>query len=153
MTWFKQFCTAGFCLLLSFSAHADATLLDVYGQRFSFSALKGQWVFINYWASWCQTCLDEIPALNRFYEKNKHNHVALFAVNYDGLPLAAQLRLVKHFNIHYPALGKDPANALHLGNINGVPATFVFNPQGDLVDTLYGEQTVSSLTRSIEEQS
>ena len=122
-----------------------AVLQDMSGQKISFSDLQGKWVLINYWASWCQTCIDEIPVLNNFYEKNKNNNVALFAVNYDALPIDMQQKLIKQFDIRFPSLIKDPSNALQLGDIRGVPVTFVFNPQGQLSDTLYGGQTLNSL--------
>lgn len=64
---------------------------------------------INYWAGWCKTCVEEIPALNRFYRKHKHDSVALFAVNYDALPLDKKYRLIKQLNIQYP-LRSDPAS-------------------------------------------
>lgn len=123
---------------------SEIVLKDLNGKQISFSSLKGKWIFINYWASWCNPCLDEIAELNRFY-RNKKDKVALFAVNYDRLPIAEQLNLIKQYNIRYPSLQHDPAGQLHLGNIRGVPVTFVFNPQGELSRTLYGGQTLASL--------
>ena len=129
------------------TANAGAMLQEINGQEISFTDLRGQWVFINYWASWCQPCLDEISELNRFHENNKK--VALFAVNYEALPTQMQKQLIKQFDIHYPSLKKDPAHALKLENIRGIPVTFVFNPQGELSDTLYGAQTMDSLREVI----
>ena len=140
-----------FTLLMGFffiaSVNAGAVLHDINGQKISFDDLRGRWVFINYWASWCPPCLEEISELNQFYANNKD--VALFAVNYESLPAPMQRQLIKQFDIHYPSLKKDPAHALHLDNIRGIPATFVFNPQGELIDTLYGAQTVVSLTEAL----
>lgn len=129
--------------------HADTLLKDTHGHTTPFTALKGKWVLINYWAEWCHTCLDEIPEFNRFYTHHKKDPVALYAVNYDNLPLAEQKKLIKAFNISYPNLLNDPAQALNLGDIRGVPVTFIFNPQGQLVKTLYGGQTAKSLDRII----
>lgn len=142
---FKLFFTVIVYWLWIAYASAGTMLHDMTGQKISFFDLQGKWVLINYWASWCQPCIDEIPELNNFYEKNKENNVALFAVNYDALPLRMQQQLIKQFDIHYPSLKRDPANALQLGDIRGVPVTFVFNPQGQLSNTLYGGQTVESL--------
>ena len=129
------------------NAYAETVLHGLHGEKTPFSSLAGKWVFINYWASWCGPCVDEIPQLNRFYEQNKDKNFAMFAVNYDALPVAQQELLIDQLNIHYPALKQDPAKPLNLGDINGVPVTFVFNPQGILVDTLYGGQTVRSLNK------
>jgi len=93
--------------------------------------------------------MEEIPEFNRFYEQNKNNNLAMFAVNYDALPAIEQKMLVQQFNIRYPSLRQDPAATLQLGNINAVPATFIFTPEGKLSHTLYGRQTSHSLTRAI----
>lgn len=132
-------------LLITMPGHAETLLHDTTGHSTAFSTLKGKWVFIHYWASWCQTCLEELPELNHFYELNKDNNVALFAVNYDTPPLPEQKRLIQQLDIRFPSLATNPARMLRLGGIRGVPVTFVFNPEGELVDALYGPQTVESL--------
>ena len=141
-------------LSLCFSTllHAEVLLKDMQGRDVSFSALKGKWVFINYWAEWCATCVEEIPELNHFYRKHQHDAIALFAFNYDELPVSKQKRLIKKLNIQYPSLLSNPAFALGLGDIRGVPVTFIFSPDGKLANTLYGGQNVHSLERAIAEK-
>ena len=136
-------------LLCSTSTQAETMLHNLQGEDIALSSLKGKWVFINYWASWCQPCLDEISELNRFYEDNKTNNVAVFAINYDSMPQNMQKRLVRQFDIRYPSLNHTSAADLNLGNITAVPVTFVFNPQGELSTTLYGGQTHASLSKVI----
>lgn len=150
MNYIKKYSIAClfFAAFLS-QAFATNTLIDVHGKKIPFDSLKGKWVFINYWASWCQPCLDEITELNKF-NQNKPDNVVLFAVNFDALPLENQLQLIKKLNINYPSLSEDPSDLLHLGYVQGVPATFVFDPQGQLRTTLYGSQTVRSLNEAIQ---
>ncbi len=136
--------------VLSINAYSNALLTELGGKKIEFTSLQGKWVMINYWASWCQPCLDEIHELNTFYQHN-HDKVALFAVNYDNFSTGKQARLVQKYNITYPSLREDPAKSLALGDLVGVPATFVFNPQGVLVNTLYGGQTLDSLNHAIEQ--
>jgi len=142
---------ATFISVVSPVACAEAWLHDEQDHSIAFSSLKGRWVFINYWASWCPGCVEEIPELNQFYAAHK-DQVALFAVNYDGLPLWQQRRLMKEFKIKYPGLLQDPAQSLQLGDIRGIPVTFVFNPQGKLVTALYGGQTMDSLKKVLASQ-
>ena len=145
----KRLLTACIALLFAGQTTAGGMLHEISGHNISLAELQGKWVFINYWASWCRSCLDEIPELNRFYEENKKNNVVLFAVNYDALPLAMQEKLIKKFGIRYPSLTEDPATPLKLGDIRGVPVTFVFNPKGQLREALYGGQSVNSLNEVI----
>ncbi|MFY7697328.1 MAG: TlpA disulfide reductase family protein [Legionella sp.] len=138
------------CIFYTFngkSARAKVILHELNGQDMPFSSLVGKWVFINYWASWCKPCLDEITELNDFYRLNKDKNVALFAVNYEHLTLSKQKQLITQLNINYPNLKKDPAKELNIEEVNSVPVTIVFNPQGLFVKTLYGRQTASSLNK------
>lgn len=134
-------------MTLTSVSQADVLFKDTQGKTIPFSSLKGKWIVINYWAGWCQTCVDEIPEFNRFYQNHKKDQVALFAVNYDALPLFEQNNLIKKLNISYPNLLQDPAQELSLGDITGVPVTFIFNPEGQLVKKLYGGQTAETLDK------
>jgi len=133
--------------LCSFSLFAKpVTLYTLDGQAISFTQLRNKWVFINYWASWCDACTEEIHELNKFYRKNR-DRVALFAVNYEDLPIQEQEKLIKQFNLTYPSLKKDPGESLALGDIEALPVTFIYNPQGQLCDKIYGAITARRLTR------
>ena len=145
----KLFITIIAGLFLTSLVYAETSLHILGGEHIPFSSLNGKWVFINYWADWCKPCLDEIPELNGFYERYKDHNVAVFAVNFDALPMSRQVELVKTLNIRYPTLKRDPRSSLNLGGISGVPVTFVFNPQGELVNALYGGQTVNSLQSAL----
>ncbi|WP_419419820.1 TlpA family protein disulfide reductase [Legionella sp. D16C41] len=130
------------------TSYASTVLTTLNGEKIPFTNLKGKWVLINYWASWCQPCLDEIKELNQFYALNK-DRIHLFAVNFDELSQTEQTQLIKKLNISYPSLAKDPRSALHLGDLQGVPATFVFDPEGNFKEALYGGQTFNSLKKAI----
>lgn len=145
----KGLCGVLLTLGVTSISQADVILEDTKGHNISFSSLKGKWVLINYWASWCKTCVEEIPEFNRFFQKHGNDTVALFGVNYDSLPLNKQNNLIKELNIQYPSLSTNPAFALGLGDITGVPVTFVFNPAGELVNTLYGGQDVKALENAV----
>lgn len=128
-------------------SHEHPVLLkDIDGHEISLQSLRGKWVFINYWATWCAPCLHELPELNRFYTQYKSKNIAVFGVNYEGLSLDAQRAFIKKYHINYPSLAEDPAITLRLGNIKAVPATFVLDPNGKLFATEYGEQTVKHLS-------
>lgn len=148
---FKHLCRThllwAIALFTSLISAADAavTLESLDGTLVPWDSLKDKWVFINYWASWCEPCVHEIREFNRFYSKNQQKKVALFAVNYEGLTLAEQQRLAQQYHIHYPSLKQSSVKALHLQSTEVVPVTYVFDPQGHLSDTLYGGQTQHTL--------
>ncbi len=129
-------------------SQADVSLKDTHGNSTQFSQLKGKWVILNFWAGWCESCVEEIPELNRFY-KNIPSNVVFYGVNQDAMSSSAQKAMIKKLNIQYPVLLSNPARALKLGNIVGIPATFVFNPEGKLVKKMYGNQTSRSLSKIV----
>ena len=139
------------CLLLLAGCEQprQAVLHPINGAPIAFSSLRGQWVVINYWASWCEPCRREVPEFNQFFHALRDDHVKLFAVNYDQLPGKELVELIKNMKIEYTSLETDPATELGLGDIPGLPATFIFSPDGKLVKKLFGEQTEKSLRAAL----
>lgn len=137
-------------LILLYSSFLPAKVIfdTLDGRHITMVSLGPKKIVINYWADWCQPCIDEIQALNRFYKAN-HQTVALFAVNFDQPSLAAQREAAKAYHIDYPSLATDPSKVLALGDINAVPATFILNQDGKVLKALYGPQTVESLSKAL----
>lgn len=108
--------------------------------------LRGQWVVINYWAQWCKPCIKEIPELNEL--DRKYPGVTVLGVNFDGATgdeLQAQLDTL---GVQFTTLLKDPAATLSVPRPAVLPTTLVLNPQGELVATLIGPQTLESLAHA-----
>ncbi|MCR8923944.1 TlpA family protein disulfide reductase [Dasania sp. GY-MA-18] len=114
-----------------------------------FSAYQGQWLFINYWASWCKPCIEEIPELNHFAQQQA-GKAQVFAVNFDGLQGAALQQQAQKFAINYHVLEQDPAPSLNHAIPIALPTTYVYNPQGKLHKTLLGPQTIASLQAAMQ---
>lgn len=129
----------------SLVGYAAVALEDINGHKIPMESLHGKWVFINYWASWCGPCLEEIDEFNHFYTSKQANKVAVFAVNFDSASLPKQRQLAQDYAIQYPSLNPNSLKSLHLDDISVVPVTYVFDPNGNLNTTLYGGQTEESL--------
>jgi len=122
-------------------------LTTITGEHIDFNHLKRKWVLINYWANWCEPCKKEIPELNSF-AKN-HKNVYMVGVNYDGVDNHHLIELIAKNEIHYFNSLTDPVQSLGLGDIPGLPVTFVFNQKGKLRKTLFGPQTDKSLEKAL----
>lgn len=104
---------------------------------------EGRWVVINYWAEWCKPCIKEIPELNAL--DRKYEQVAVLGVNYDGNTgdqLQAQITALK---IDFPTLLEDPSGVLGVALPSVLPTTLILDPDGQLMTTLVGPQTLESL--------
>lgn len=113
-------------------------------------AAQGSWVVVNYWAEWCKPCIKEVPELN---ELNARDDVTVLGVNFDGASgevLAAQL---EKLGIDFATLPQDPAEALGTERPVVLPTTLVFHPDGQLIQTLVGPQTLESLLAATVHQS
>ncbi|EKD55219.1 MAG: hypothetical protein ACD_60C00024G0019 [uncultured bacterium] len=107
--------------------------------------LKGKWIILNYWAAWCESCMKEIPELNRFYQHHQTQNVVLYGVNYDQLPKKELTEAIQKTHIIFPVLLQNPEGIFALKNIEALPVTVVINPNGKMVKKIMGGNTEKSL--------
>lgn len=112
------------------------------GPPLNWDNLRGQWVLVNYWAEWCKPCLEEIPELN---ELDKAPDIAVLGVNFDGVTGAELVALGERMGIEFTMLAEDPASRFGWQIPVALPATFVVNPDGELLETRFGPQTEADI--------
>ncbi len=108
---------------------ADGSITDL-------ADLKGKKVFVNLWATWCPPCRAEIPSIEKLQSKLDKEKVVFVMISLDD-----NFELAKRFAkksklqlpVYYPA---EPLPAIF--NINGIPATFIFNEKGELIKSNNG---------------
>lgn len=111
-------------------ASPDITLSDLNGKSHRLSDYRGKWVIVNYWATWCPPCREEIPDLVMFYEKNKSKAVVL-GINMEQIDVKALRQFVDDNLISYPVFtGTVDAE---VGPVPGLPTTYLVDPEGRLV--------------------
>tara|TARA_R110002072_G_scaffold1815_8_gene15382 strand:+ start:69053 stop:69502 length:450 start_codon:yes stop_codon:yes gene_type:complete len=108
-------------------------------------SLRGQWVVVNYWAQWCKPCIEEIPELNAL--NDRYDEVTVLGVNYDGASGAELEQQLQTLNIKFFNLASDPSASLGVPRPVVLPSTLIVNPDGDLLTTLVGPQTLESLAQ------
>lgn len=112
------------------------------GIRVNWKEYRGQWVLVNYWAEWCAPCLEEIPELNHL---DKAPDIAVLGVNFDGIEGPALEELGQRMGIEFTMLGQDPGPEFGWKMPMALPATFVIDPAGKLIETRFGPQTEEDL--------
>lgn len=124
----------------------DFTLQSLDGVQVSLSQFRGQPVVINFWASWCLPCREEMPELVRAYEAHKGEGLIILGLNLtysDSLPDIEAF--ASEFKISFPILlDEDGTVAGRLYQIPGVPTTIFINRDGTIqriqVGQMSGEQ-------------
>jgi peroxiredoxin len=132
--WKKCIALAAGLLLLSLNAAAfDFTLKDTQGHTHHLSDYRGKWVLVNFWATWCAPCLDEIPDLISLYNAHKGKDMMVIGVAMEYPTAKTVLDFVKEHEMTYPIVLGDYKTAARIGEVAGLPTSYLYDPQGKLV--------------------
>jgi cytochrome c biogenesis protein CcmG/thiol:disulfide interchange protein DsbE len=103
------------------------------GDSVSLEALRGRPVLLNVWATWCHPCRDEIPELQRLYERYRDRGLELVGVSVDAVGGEDAIRdFMRRYGMTYP-VWRDPAESVSATFlVIGVPATFLIDRRGVL---------------------
>jgi thiol-disulfide isomerase/thioredoxin len=119
-------------LAASWAQAADFRVTDTEGKSHSLSGYKGKWVLVNYWATWCPPCLEEIPDLIALHE-NKKNNLVVLGVALDYRNAKQVTDFADGLLVSYPIVLGSPKVTNQIGPVQGLPTTYLFNPEGKLV--------------------
>jgi thiol-disulfide isomerase/thioredoxin len=126
----------------------DFTLPDLSGKAVSLSDFRGKWVIVNYWATWCPPCLEEIPDLVDLYENNRDRLVVL-GIDHEEVSTEYLSEFVDSHFMSYPVLRMDPVPVTPLGPVLGLPTTYIISPQGKAVARQEGPVTRENIEQYI----
>ena len=150
MKYFSGFLFGVLVVLTGCSNSPESTLNDYNGQPLSVTAQDSSWLVVNYWATWCDPCRDEIPELNALAEAG--NGIRVWGVDFDEPESKDDLAgKVEKLGITFPVVEPASVSLLGLEKPPVLPATYIFNSQGEEVKQLLGPQTKDSLTEVIDQ--
>lgn len=109
----------------------DFELAGLDGRRWKLSELRGSVVIVNFWATWCPPCREEMPSLGRLYNKYKPaGNFEVLAILYNDLPEKAA-EYVSNNGFDFPVLQLDNRVGDDYG-VTGVPETYIIDRKGIL---------------------
>lgn len=120
----------------------DFTLPDLKGKMYTLSDYKGKVVFVNFWATWCKPCEEEMPSMQRMYEviKKGYPDFELLAVSVDSKESDVVEAFVKKYGITFPVLHDKKGKIKELYKTTGVPETFIIDQNGIIAEKVWGPQ-------------
>lgn len=143
------------CLMFASSAFSagpvDFTLPDLEGKSHSLSDYRGKWVLVNYWATWCPPCREELPELEIFHS-NSGGKAVVLGVNMEAIQHAELVAFVEAQFLSFPVLvaGPRPSPQQRLGRVTGLPTSFLISPDGRLVAKEVGPVTAKAIREFIQ---
>ena len=109
----------------------DFTLRGADGRNVRLDELRGQVVLVNFWATWCGPCREEMPRLDALYQKYHKSGFVLLGVNVDDDPQTALATAAK-LNVSFPVLLDTDKKVSKLYDLNTMPSTIVIDRDGKM---------------------
>jgi peroxiredoxin len=117
----------------------DFVLKDMNGATISLSSLTGKVVLINFWATWCPPCRDEMPALNKLYNGYKNRGLVVLAVSTDRRESDVKKYLSRN-SFDFPVLTDLDMKVSRQYKVFSMPTSFLLDKNGVIIKKYLGEE-------------
>ena len=129
----------------------EFSLKDTQGKTRSLSDEQGKFVVVNFWATWCPPCREEIPELIRFHDAHQAKDAVVWGVSYENIDSGKLAKFIDEQMISYPVMPMSPGKPSPLGAIRGLPTTVLIAPDGGIARTHLGAITHDVIERYMRE--
>ena len=118
-------------LLKNPKLYEGVTFLDINEKNVNLNDFKGKLIILNFWATWCAPCKDEMPSLDNLQSNTKLNNLKIFPINVGQEDRSQSERFFKELNINNLDIYIDaPITLAKKFSLRGVPTTILFNKEG-----------------------
>lgn len=119
-------------------AGADFTVPGLTGQSLRLSDFKGKVVFLNFWATWCPPCKEEMPSMERLYRRYKDKGFTILALSIDTGGAGPVAGFAKKFGLTFPIGLDTKLTVANQYTVRGLPATFLIDRRGTIAAVALG---------------
>ena len=125
-------------------------LQDMDGNVIHSKEFAGKIVVVNFWATWCQPCVQEIPGFVSLQQKYAKQGLTIVGIALDELGAQAVKPVLKQRGVNYTVLAGDTSIQLTFGGLDGLPTTFIFDRSGKLVAKHEGFWDMAALEKALQ---
>jgi len=118
----------------------DWTLNDIDGNSVSFAQFKGKTVVIDFWATWCPPCRDEIPGYIELQEEYAKDDLVIIGVSLDRKGPEVVKSFMEKFGMNYVVVMGNENTVEAFGGFRGIPTTFIVDREGNIRDKKTGAE-------------
>lgn len=130
------------------AAAPDFTLNDIQGKPLSLSSYRGKVVLLDFWATWCAPCLEEIPHFVEMQQKLGPEGFQAIGISMDDGPKPVE-KFYQDHKLNYPVAVGDSKLADSYGGILGLPVTFVINRDGQIRKKFVGATDPAQIEQEV----
>lgn len=127
----------------------DVLLETLDGEMVKLSDYRGQVVLVNFWATWCGPCREEMPELEAYYQTHREEGFVLLAVNAGESRERASAYVAEGGYRFTVLLDEDGVLADGFGGLRGMPTSFVLDGEGEVVYQHVGQLSADVLARDV----
>ena len=121
---------------------------DLSGHEIQLATLRGKVVLLNFWATWCAPCQQEMPLFSGWQREYGSRGLAVIGISMDDDADSAR-KLVEKLKIGYPVAMGDANLGRLYGGVLGLPLTFVIGRDGKVMAQFQGDSDVKSIEQKI----
>jgi cytochrome c biogenesis protein CcmG, thiol:disulfide interchange protein DsbE len=115
------------------------TLPGLDGKMVNLTDYKGKVVLLNIWATWCPSCVEEMPSMEKLYKELKGDDFEILAVSIDESGTKSVVPFMQKYKLSFPTLidsGGEVARRFY--RVTGVPESFIINKEGNIEQVIIG---------------
>ena len=125
------------------------TLKDIDGKPVRSSDFKGKVVVIDFWATWCPPCREEIPGYIEMTKKHGKDGLVIIGISLDQAGPGVVRPFIAKSGINYPIVMGDDATVAAFGGVEGIPTTFLIDRDGMIRDKKVGMMAAAEYEKKI----
>ena len=150
------YCLAFTCILLLLSSTfclagtektlpaPNFTLKSLSGEEVSLLQKRGNYVLVNFWATWCGPCKVEMPSLETLHQRFKTKNFSLLAISNDMFGARIVEPFIKAHNLSFTVLLDQQLQVSNKFGVISLPTTFMIDPEGNIIGELKGAEDWAS---------
>jgi peroxiredoxin len=111
----------------------DFSLKDLKGKEVEIKQFKGNVIFLNFWATWCGPCKEEMPGMEFLHRQFKEKNFLLLTISVDYEGIKPVQEFINKHQYTFPVLLDPQGETLDLFEVKGIPTTFLIDKKGKMV--------------------